>query len=616
MVQIVQGTRVSTCVFFTRTPGVKNTITREFAPSQTVTTTTSNKYFAEVYPAISYTKDNYLPVQTITASSKGQTLKSTYRYPYNFPGSSVYAGMVSRNIISPVIEQTDSVANTQTLFQRTNYELVRHIYLPESLERKIKDGGLETVSRINGYDNRGNILEGQKLNDVKYAYDWGYNALYPIARVVNATNTSPVCTTQTTYVTHSIPQNNPGSGFHFTTSGGTIKIRLNITPGHTYGMQYSLGGAAIRGGSLCASGSSTTCQPWLPQEVTFNDMPAGDYSLSFIQSDGSVYIARSVWCQYDVQVISVPAEKNFFHTSFEEGDGNNSDAKTGKRSHTGTYSKSITGLTPGDYILSYWKKNGSNWEFVRSIETVSGSTFNINLNAHIDELRFYPKNAQMTTYTYDPLIGMTSQCDINDKVTYYEYDSFGRLNLIRDRDKNIIKKICYNYAGQEESCLIFGNQEQSQFIQRDDCPECHAGSYVTYTVPADTYFASSQTAADALALDDINTKGQAYANANGTCTAPVMTNINGYNGISGKRFTLLLHNNCTGTNYYIYLDPGVSGVNLNPQIPTGNYNVTITPDGGSGPYSYSFASFYQYANTASFLGIDITTTKRYLAIQP
>ena len=320
--------------------------------------------------------------------------------------------------------------------------------------------------------------------------------------------------------------------------------------------------------------------------------------------------------QYPIASVTNAPVKDIFHTSFEEGDGNNNDSKTGKRSHTGTYSKSITGLTPGDYILSYWKKTGSNWEFIRSIETVSGSTFNINLNAHIDELRFYPKNAQMTTYTYDPLIGMTSQCDGNNKVTYYEYDSFGRLSLVRDQDKNIIKKICYNYAGQEESCLTYGNQEQTRYMLKDDCPDCQIPSGVTYTVPANSYFASSTTVANTLAQNEIDANGQAYANANGTCTASVMTNINGYNGISGKRFTLLLHNNCTGTNYYIYLDPGVSGVNLNPQIPTGNYNVTITPDGGSGPYSYSFASFYQYANTASFLGIDITTTKRYLAIQP
>ena len=51
----------------------------------------------------------------------------------------------------------------------------------------------------------------------------------------------------------------------------------------------------------------------------------------------------------------------------------------------------------------------------------------------------------MTTYTYDPLVGMTSQCDANNKITYYEYDSFNRLKTIRDQDGKVIKTIDYQY---------------------------------------------------------------------------------------------------------------------------------------------------------------------------
>jgi hypothetical protein len=93
---------------------------------------------------------------------------------------------------------------------------------------------------------------------------------------------------------------------------------------------------------------------------------------------------------------------------------------------------SKTGLTINGYTYYEWQVSST------SLVTVSGS-------AGIDELRLYPKDAQMTTYTYEPLVGLTSQCDINNNVTYYEYDTFSRLKTIRDKERNIIKVIDYKY---------------------------------------------------------------------------------------------------------------------------------------------------------------------------
>ncbi|MBO9657861.1 MAG: RHS repeat protein [Chitinophagaceae bacterium] len=39
-----------------------------------------------------------------------------------------------------------------------------------------------------------------------------------------------------------------------------------------------------------------------------------------------------------------------------------------------------------------------------------------------------------------------------DRTTYYEYDGFGRLSVVKDDAGKVLRKICYNYAGQEVNC--------------------------------------------------------------------------------------------------------------------------------------------------------------------
>ncbi|MEP4093952.1 hypothetical protein [Reichenbachiella sp.] len=53
--------------------------------------------------------------------------------------------------------------------------------------------------------------------------------------------------------------------------------------------------------------------------------------------------------------------------------------------------------------------------------------------------------AQISTYTYAPLTGISSQTDANGNTTFYEYDEFQRLRLIKDHEGNPLQKTEYNY---------------------------------------------------------------------------------------------------------------------------------------------------------------------------
>jgi YD repeat-containing protein len=106
----------------------------------------------------------------------------------------------------------------------------------------------------------------------------------------------------------------------------------------------------------------------------------------------------------------------------------------------------------GDYILSYWAKEGSApWSYrQKSLANYQpgGAIATDVVNGYIDEVRVYPKGATMTTYTYEPLLGVTSMTDANNVTAHYEYDTFGRLSCIRDQDNNILE--CYDYQYRQE----------------------------------------------------------------------------------------------------------------------------------------------------------------------
>ncbi|WP_152537370.1 hypothetical protein [Aquimarina pacifica] len=51
----------------------------------------------------------------------------------------------------------------------------------------------------------------------------------------------------------------------------------------------------------------------------------------------------------------------------------------------------------------------------------------------------------ITTYTYDPLVGISSITNPNGYTIYYEYDDFNRLEFVRDQEGNLISENRYNY---------------------------------------------------------------------------------------------------------------------------------------------------------------------------
>lgn len=299
---------------------------------------------------------------------------------------------------------------------------------------------------------------------------------------------------------------------------GNITIAVNFgawpSSGVTMNMTYTLTGPQSRSGTLCIGNPQSACPSDRPSSITFANMPAGVYTLSaYTASNYSVSVTGFYYYESYNDVPTTEGVKEFFHDNFEEGSGwdGNLTAYDKYKAHTGRYSGridkasstgeqyshstewidvSLSGTTrfkysgwiysngPSaeiflfmktatesgyfTYVSSVVASQTNKWVYVEGYYDVPATITKLNIridnngggSVWFDDLRLHPVTAQMATFTYDPLVGMTSSTDINNKVTHYEYDGFGRLLLVRDENKDILKKICYNYQGQQVDCTI------------------------------------------------------------------------------------------------------------------------------------------------------------------
>jgi hypothetical protein len=314
--------------------------------------------------------------------------------------------------------------------------------------------------------------------------------------------------------------------------------------------------------------------------------------------------------QYPIAEVKNAIQADVAYTGFEAGDKGgwtfsgstitDVSAPMGRGCYDLSSPITKTGMnTAYSYIVSYWKKTGT--VTISGTTPVAGRTVNgwtyyehkinspapssiliVGSSAIIDELRLYPASGVlMNTYTYDALIGLTSQCDVNNRITYYEYDGFQRLALIRDQEKKILKKFSYNYNGQIASDNIYYNAIASGSFQKAGaCSGCNVGSYVTYTVPSGIYSSTvSQVEADAMASAEVAANGQAYANANGSCVTPPIAIVLSTISIS-KPVQYTFYNTCTATTI-VYNRSGNEVDWSLPNIPQGTYNITfnVSPTG-------------------------------------
>jgi YD repeat-containing protein len=214
--------------------------------------------------------------------------------------------------------------------------------------------------------------------------------------------------------------------------------------------------------------------PLEPRVQVYNYNNSGKVLEQSKVSDGHESYLWDYKSLYPIAKVSGAVQSDVAYTSFEaDGSGNWTIPDTTRNrlySLTGGISYRLTGsnaitrsslTSTTTYIVGYWQDssastvtvNGASatpkitiggWTYYEAMVT-GVTTVTVGGTGLIDELKLFPKGSLMSTYTYAPLIGLTSQCDPTGKITFYTYDGLGRLKLIKDQYGNIIKRYDYQY---------------------------------------------------------------------------------------------------------------------------------------------------------------------------
>lgn len=341
---------------------------------------------------------------------------------------------------------------------KENYKLETANKLIDFSESSFSTNGLNFDSRYRkdlefvSYDRNKRPREIRKIDGKTVSYEWGNFPLLPTVEVFNAKNAVEVTHfgTASTQLTMSATASS-WKEFTFTV-GYTGDAKLVLYPGsflassYTMYVNYELSGPINRSGSLCMSNNPNNgCYSGLeaPRTANFIGLTPGIYKIRATCGTTVANSSLSLGFDYPTEITYTTNGKEFFYEGFENKKENlNTNSYAGRGCYLGDYVVNFSPVTANDYLIDYRYLLAGKWNFVAKKYTdgmilADGDA--------IDEVRVYPINSHMKSYTYDEIFGITSKTDVSGETEFYEYDGFGRLKYIMNQDKEIIKMFEYNY---------------------------------------------------------------------------------------------------------------------------------------------------------------------------
>ncbi len=425
----------------------------QVTPANSIHRTTSYTYS---------TKNFFLVQSVVTNDSKLQVYNKTVYYPDNLttipmlPGPEYNAvnGLLTAKVIGPLIHSVDTrngaVKQLHNTYSIAFNGISNNIFL--TTQSSYVGSVLQTQTSYLYDPLTCNLVSSSVLGGKSSSIQYGYHAAYPVAKVDNAySNITATLQQNTTYNYF----NFPSGSIPFTISGTapgsiTIGIGFGSYPGATNitTANYSITGPQNQSGFLCYTQTGTGCSN--PSSITFSSLPLGNYTLTASGSTNFPSSNPNISYHYTSQVPVVTYQNEFFYEGFEENmSAITGSAHTGNRYLNANYTTSFAPPNTRKYTIQNWALISGKWVFYEGPYTQG-----MVISGPVDDIRIFPTDGLMTSYTYNPLVGKTSEIDPSGKTSTYEYDGLQRINLLRDQDRNILKKYCYDYTGQVDACPL------------------------------------------------------------------------------------------------------------------------------------------------------------------
>lgn len=482
-----------------------------------------------------------------TTDSKSQTHTRNYYYSIDVGQTGTAAipmltageisalnAMVTANNTGTIVHSRDSRNGTTVQVHHTYSEAVNnHLYLTTSSTYK-NDAANSTVTPVDQqfftYDpGTSNPISTNSAGGYTTAAVYDYNSALPTVKVQNASS-QITATATTSSFSYTVPNGTATSAPSYpvtVVANGSITVAL-VWPSlpasgsaNTASVTFSISGPAgftPVNTTICIS-SNFTCSGYVNQVTYTYPCVPGSYTVLINGSQNPESNFTLFQVSYPRTLISTISNE-FFYDGFEQDGNNPYAAHTGNMCYSGSYTVPYTPPNGRSYLIQWWSYSNGAWVFNQQNYTASMA-----LPGQIDDVRVFPSDALMTTYTYNPLVGKTSEIDPSGKAIIYQYDGLNRLSTIRDLDNNILRQ--YDYEFQACATPVYSAATSGTYF-RNNCSAGLYGSEVTYTVPAGKYSACTVAAANQLAANDVNYYGQNYANATGSCgsTPPCVAPIN------------------------------------------------------------------------------------------